>query len=759
MKVLLTIFVGLILGIGPFINARASQADDVSITVVSETPGVTPFISELTLSATDSSPLKSIQFTIAPKAGSVTRPLSGNYSRSYMIQRGFWQPGSGEIHLPVYGLYAGFNNTVTLRYYFNDGSSSEFTTTISTASFTHPCGLDNPTVLQSRTNDTSLSYDYMLVKGSCADGFEPVIVDTDGALRWVSPTGFMDKPSAFFDNAIYQTQRTSLFRIELDGAVNLIHTYGDIGAIYLDHNIDLGKFGMILDMDTPQQYESVFIEVDKTGNLLKRWNLVDIISKAMVAGGDDPSQFVASGSVDWFHSNAATYNRADDSMLFSSRESFIICVDYETSEIKWILGDPTKKWHQFPSLAKFALTVPEGGLPPVGQHSLSITYDQGLLLFDNGSNSTYQNPHGVNRSYASPRKYRLDLNARTATEVWNYEQGRTVLSPFCGSAYEDAPLNYVFDYAMVGFPGPPAPTAQLVGLDGSGKKIFHYSYPTHLCDTGYNTTPLHLESTAFPSVGPQALNLSTRGMVGSGANALIGGFIVTGNEPKTVVLRALGPSLSNAGLSGALADPVITLYDAAGNAMATNDNWATGPQASQIVADRLAPSAPAESALRMALAPAAYTAVVTGKNGATGVGLVEIYDLSPTGGSKLANISTRGTVGTGDTVLISGFILGEVQSSTVILRVLGPTLASFGITNALSDPILTVYNSYGTILASNNNWQDDPNATDIEQNGLAPANAAESAIVLHLPAGAYTTLAFGANGSTGVGLVEVFNLP
>ncbi|HKP03608.1 MAG TPA: hypothetical protein VJU77_09645, partial [Chthoniobacterales bacterium] len=115
-------------------------------------------------------------------------------------------------------------------------------------------------------------------------------------------------------------------------------------------------------------------------------------------------------------------------------------------------------------------------------------------------------------------------------------------------------------------------------------------------------------------------------------------------------------------------------------------------------------------------------------------------------------------VGNGDSVLISGFILGEVQSSTVVLRVLGPTLGSFGIANPLSDPIMTVYNSYGTILASNNNWQDDPNASEIQQNGLAPGNAAESAIVLHLPAGAYTTLAFGANGSTGVGLVEVFNL-
>jgi arylsulfate sulfotransferase len=757
-----TFFIGLVVlifGTAPLYRARAGQADDTTITIIGNTPGVTPFISQVTLNASDTSTLKGIQFTVAPKAGSVIRPLSGNYARSYLMQRGFLQAGSGEIHVPVYGLYAGFNNTVTLRYYFNDGSSSQATTTITTASYAHPCGLDTPTALQARTNDTTLSYDYMLVKGGCPSGSQPVIVDTDGALRWVAPTTFPDKPSFFFDSAIYQTRHADLYRLELDGTITLLHNYQDIGVTVFDHNIDFGKSGMILEPDTAEQLESVFIEIDKAGNVLKRWDLADVISKAMIAGGDDPSQFVYPFPRDWFHSNAVTYNRADDSVLFSSRESFVICLDYKTGTIKWILGDKTKKWYQFPSLAKYALTVPEGSLPPIGQHSISITYDQHLLLFDNGSASQFQMPPGENRSYTTVRKYRLDLNAMTATEVWNYDRGQTIMSPFCGSIYEDAPLNYVIDYAMVGFPGPPPPTAHLLGLDASGKLIFAYQYPTFACNTAYNTTPLHLENTAFPPVGPQALNLSTRGMVGSGANALIGGFIVTGNEPKTVVLRALGPSLSNAGLSGALADPVITLYDASGSAIATNDNWGTGPQAAQIAADGLAPSAPVESALRTTLAPAAYTAVVTGKNATTGLGLVEIYDLSPTSSSKLANISTRGTVGTGDTVLISGFILGQVQSSTVILRVLGPTLASFGIANPLSDPILTVYNSYGTILASNNNWQDDPNASDIQQNGLAPANAAESAIVLHLPAGAYTTLAFGANGSTGVGLVEVFNLP
>jgi arylsulfate sulfotransferase len=752
-------FVGILvvlLAAAPF-PGRAGQAANPTIVIIGNTPGVTPFISQVALHASSIDPIKSIQFTVTPKAGSVTRPLSGTYSKSYLTQRGFLQ-ASGDILLPVYGLYAGFNNTVTLTYRFLDGTFTQATTTIATADFNHPCGLDHPTVLQPRTNDTTLSYDYMLVTGGCAGGFQPVIVDTDGALRWVSPTDFTSKPSNFFDNAIYQTSRSTLYRVELDGAVNVVRSYDDIGSIFLDHNIDFGKSGMILDMDTGQQYESVFIEVDGAGNLLKRWDLAEIISKAMIAGGDDPTQFVYPAPVDWFHSNTATYNRADDSVLFSSRESFVICLDYETGAIKWILGDPEKKWHQFPSLAKYALTVPAGSLPPIGQHALSISYDQDLLLFDNGSASTFQMPVGQSRTYSSARKYRLDLNARTATEVWNYDRGQSILSPFCSSIYEDAPRNYIIDYALVGLQGMSA-FAQLLGLDASGKQIFYYQYPTHLCDTAYNTRPIHLERTAFPAVGPQALNLSTRGMVGSGANALIGGFIITGSETKDVVLRALGPSLGNAGISGALADPVISLYDASGTALVTNDNWPTGPRASQIAAEGLAPSAPTESAIRASLAPGSYTAVVTGTNATSGVALVEMYDLSPSSHSKLANISTRGTIGTGDEVLISGFILGDVQSSTVVLRVLGPTLASFGIDHPLGDPILTVYDSYGTILASNDDWQENPYAADVQQNGLAPVNDTESAIILHLPAGAYTTLAFGANGSTGVGLVEVFNLP
>ncbi len=735
----------------------ASQADDTTITLTAKTAGVTPFISQLSLSANDTTTLKSIRFTVTPKPGSVTRPLAATYSRSYLVQRGDLQPATGDIFLTVYGLYAGYNNIVNLRYFFNDGSSKTARIFVQTADFTHPCGLDAPTVLQARTRDTSLSYDYMLVKGGCSS-YEPAIMDTDGALRWASPAGFSVLPSAFYNNAIYQSKGSALYRVDLDGTVTMLHDYSDIGATFLHHNIDPGKFGLVLDLDTTDQIESVNVEVDAAGNILKRWNLADIISAAMVAGGDDPSEFVYSAPDDWFHNNAVTYNRADDSMLISSRESFVICLDYETKAIKWILGDPTKNWHRFPSLARYALTLPNGSLPPIGQHALSISYDQGLLLFDNGYNSIFQTPKGTQRTYASPRKYQIDLEAMTATEVWNYEMGQSILSPICGSVYEDAPLNYVIDYAFVGGFTADQPHAQILGLNKAGKKVFYYQYETNFCDTAYNTTPLHLETSKFPVVAKKALNISTRGYVGARQEALIGGFIVSGSAPKTVVLRALGPSLDDTGLSNTVANPVITLYDSDGGVVAQNDDWQNGPRAEQIMADGLAPGNPVEAALRVTLDPAAYTAVVTNKKNMPGVGLVEVYDLSPASDSELANISTRGSVGNDEDVLITGFIVGEVDSSTVAVRVLGPSLGKAGIDNPLSDPKLTVYDSNGAALATNDNWQDDPTAMDLEGNGLAPRNPSESAAILHLPAGAYTTIASGADGETGVGLVEVYNL-
>jgi hypothetical protein len=158
------------------------------------------------------------------------------------------------------------------------------------------------------------------------------------------------------------------------------------------------------------------------------------------------------------------------------------------------------------------------------------------------------------------------------------------------------------------------------------------------------------------------------------------------------------------------------------------------------------------------LAPGAYTVIVSGKGSATGIGLVELYDLSPLSNSQLKNMSTRGSVGTGDDVLISGFTIGDVGNTTVIVRALGPSLARFGVSGVLSDPTLTIFDSTGTAIATNDNWRDDVNAIDVQRNSLSPPNEQESALVLQLPAGEYTAVVSGANGGTGIALAEVYSL-
>ncbi len=749
-------------------GAFATQADDTTITITGQNAGPTPFISQLTLTASDTSVIKSIQFTIAPKPGTVALPLSGTYAQDYLVSRGYLVPPSTDIFVPVYGLYDDYVNAITLTYHFLDGSSKTDTTTITTTAFDDQgCGYKSPTVLQARTASESLSYDYIFVRSGCGD-FSPVILDTDGELRWVSTMGIpnaLTASSGFFESAAFVADGSTLSRVDLDGTVTLLGDYSSIGVTAFHHNIDPGKVGLLLEADTVEYYESVVMEIDTAGTVLKTWNLADIISAAMVAGGDDPSEFVYPTPQDWFHSNAVTYNRADDALIVSSRENFVICLDYETGAIKWILGDQTKKWFTFPSLAQYAIYMTPGSLPPIGPHSTSITYDQHLLLFDNGFFGTFHQPPGVNRTYSSPRKYQLNLtdpivggNPGTAAEVWNYEQNQTVYSPICSSIYEDAPLNYLIDYAFVGGFTAMPPYAQLLGLNAAGETAFYYQYPTNFCDTAYNALPIHLENTAYPIITARPLNISTRGNVGPGDDALIGGFIVSGSDSKKVALRLLGPSLNISYLTKNLADPVITLHDSTGAVIATNDNWQDDAGAAELTANGLAPNDPSEAATIQTLAPGAYTVVGTGKGADVGIALVEVYDLSPEADAKLANISTRGNVGTGDNVLIPGFILGDVEKTTVIVRAIGPSLSGSGVANPLADPTLTVYDSNGAALASNNDWQDGLYANDISSIGLAPTDPLESSIILHLPAGAYTAIVSGANGETGLGLVEVYDL-
>jgi hypothetical protein len=239
---------------------------------------------------------------------------------------------------------------------------------------------------------------------------------------------------------------------------------------------------------------------------------------------------------------------------------------------------------------------------------------------------------------------------------------------------------------------------------------------------------------------------------------MIGGFIITGNESKRVIIRGIGPSMASVGVAGVINDPLLRLFGPTGNPIAVNNNWQDTQQV-EIEGTGLSPQDLREAAIIATLPPAAYTASVTDANGANGVGLIEVYDLNSAANARLSNISTRGSVQTANNVMIGGFVLGgsSINPAKVVVRALGPSLAQLGINNSLSNPTLQLFDNNGQVVASNDNWADDPTqAAALQALGLAPTNPAESAIVGMLPPGLYTAVVAGQGGGIGIGLIEVY---
>ena len=264
-------------------------------------------------------------------------------------------------------------------------------------------------------------------------------------------------------------------------------------------------------------------------------------------------------------------------------------------------------------------------------------------------------------------------------------------------------------------------------------------------------TPTPTPTPTPPGGPPKLANISTRAVVGTGADVLIGGFIVTGTQSKQVIVRAIGPSLP---FPGKMLDPTLELHDSSGGLIGFNDNWRDSANSAAIADSGVAPANANESAILMSLAPGSYTAVVGGANQATGTAVVEVYDLDGAADSKLANISTRASVQNGDNVLIGGLIVVGQSAMDVIVRAIGPSLP---IPGAMADPTLELRDASGTLLASNDDWR-STQQTAILATGVAPTRDAESAIVATFSPGSYTAIVRGANATTGVAVVEVYQL-
>ena len=391
-----------------------------------------------------------------------------------------------------------------------------------------------------------------------------------------------------------------------------------------------------------------------------------------------------------------------------------------------------------------AVTVNNGGTLAGSGTTGSVTVNSGGIVAPGGSQTLH-----INGNYAQNAGGVLKI------EVAGTDPNASGRLDITGSATIDGTLEVRFVNGLLPVNGQVIKLLNVAGaFAGSFAQIIFpdlragFQFQAEFVNGTYQITALNdgVAATGF-------LNISTRMRVGTGDNALIGGFIVTGNAPKKVIIRAIGPSL--APLPGRLADPTLELRDNAGGLIFSNDNWVDSPQVQEII-DSIPPSDDHEAAIVATLAPGSYTAVMRGAGNTTGIGVVEVYDLAPDVSAKLANISSRGFVETGDNVMIGGFIAGN-QAMHVMVRAIGPSLTQFGVANALADPTLELHNSNGAIIAFNNDWQDTDQAA-IAATGIPPINNKESAILATLAPGPYTAIVRGLNDTTGVGLVEVYHL-
>ena len=451
-------------------------------------PGPTPFISLVFVESLDLASVKKAAFAVAAAPGASVPALTGTYTRAALTARGYLDSTLGRVVVPVYGLYAGRVNQV--RVAVTVGS----VTSTSALTITTPAWADDASVKMAekevfvaRQKSVRLGYDYIFLK-YYATADTPLVIDVDGEPRWVGMGPDQTGAVAFSGDSFFiaDLRTPSLFRVGLDGRRSTVADYSPLGVTSFHHNVDPGKAGLLVESDIPGRVRSTLMDVRRDGSVAGSWDIATALIDAMRAGGDDPNILVRP-SQNWCHMNAAAYWAAQDQVVVSCREQFVAAMDYQTGQLRWILGDPTKSWYQYPSLRALALTVT--GNPPIGQHAISFPSKAELLLFDNGvpsNNAGVGQPAGSSRTYSAPRRYRLDLRKRTATEVWTYGQNRGIFCRVTGSVYQSGNttlLNYAAESEQQ--------YLRLVGLGVDGSVAFEYRWkgPQLL---GWNALPINL---------------------------------------------------------------------------------------------------------------------------------------------------------------------------------------------------------------------------------------------------------------------------
>ena len=311
------------------------------------TTGATPFIAHVRLNGSALVNVAELRYVINPKAGAAALAVDVTYSAQALERQGNLTAAAGAATLPVFGLYAGRTNAVAIIVTFVDGSRQTLSASVAAPPYSDTnAGLDRPLLKKALAAPHALGYSFFFLKSGISG---PVVVDVDGEVRWVVPEPMNAYSSAFVDNGfiVGAPDSRQFQRIELDGRVS--RSSVDVPRYTaFHHNIERGKTGWLAEFDAIDangipQIESIVTEIDASGRVLKEWNFADILGEHMRSQGDDPGLFIRPG-IDWFHVNAATYDPRDDSIIASSRENFVVKVDYQTGRLVWLFGDPTKYW-------------------------------------------------------------------------------------------------------------------------------------------------------------------------------------------------------------------------------------------------------------------------------------------------------------------------------------------------------------------------------------------------------------------------------
>ena len=412
-----------------------------------------------------------ISFEIVPKENTFSVPIKATILPNRVTSL------DNKIEFPIFGLYDNYDNTVNITVTFTDESSTNISKTIRASQYVDDNSIYDDITINQPISNIKPNYDYIHLESSTNQG--PVIIDIDGNVRWVANTPTGNYRAAVFDNNQFIIQdNNGLVFLSLDGQITEKNIQSNtLSNITPHHETTFGKSGYLLNINADKNglrvIEAIVIEVDDNGDIIQEWDFEEIFRDYMTSNGDNPDNFVIT-EIDWFHMNSAIYDSSDNSIIASSRENFIVKVDYETKEIKWLFGDETKHWYvNFPSLQALSLTTTS--IKPIGQHSLSIS--EGNLLFFNNGQSSFNQPDGAPVGDTLPTSlamaYSINENDLSADLEWSYDAG--LQSDICSSVYKKD-NSYLITYAAVDRLNDNPTRTVLQGLDENRNILFEFEH-------------------------------------------------------------------------------------------------------------------------------------------------------------------------------------------------------------------------------------------------------------------------------------------